>query len=284
MPSPPTITAGGSRFVVFVVACPHLPLSQRAAHALSSLSSQALTSHYHSGRLRLCRLCRRKPSPATITSGRLRLCFCRRNCLPPSQGQSAQRIVIKLAPTFFQDPQIPSRPMRRDMPSRLGRGGWRRAITITIETWNCCRLLGYSSPSTTTLHDLEQGVLCTEDVHTGVLAYSSVSWSHKSRAFLCGATGVLEHCMTAGLSASPLLVYKLLQAICRIAGMLGQLVSFKAKKLAATLARGMSLGIPWIFGIAETKFWISRKTAAMGNSKLVHSSIKTVTGPRKTAP
>ena len=67
-PSPPTITVGGSGFVVFVVASPRLPLSQRPAQALSSLSSQALASHYHSGWLRLCRLCRRKPSPPTITA------------------------------------------------------------------------------------------------------------------------------------------------------------------------------------------------------------------------
>ena len=81
-PSPPTITAGGSSFVVFVlfaVASQRLPLSQRAAQALSSssyLSSPANASHYHSGRLRLCRLCpicRLQPSPPT-NSGRLRLC------------------------------------------------------------------------------------------------------------------------------------------------------------------------------------------------------------------
>ena len=59
-PSPPTITAGGS---VFVVASPRLPLLQRAAQALSS---PALASHYYSGRLRLCR---RQPSPPTITAG-----------------------------------------------------------------------------------------------------------------------------------------------------------------------------------------------------------------------
>ena len=39
-PSPPTITAGGSGFVVFVVTSPRLPLSQREAQTLSSLSSK----------------------------------------------------------------------------------------------------------------------------------------------------------------------------------------------------------------------------------------------------
>ena len=77
-PTPPTVTAGGSGFVVFVlfaVASPCLPLSQRVAHALSSLSylpSPTNASHFHSGRLRLCRLCpvcRRQPSPRTITAG-----------------------------------------------------------------------------------------------------------------------------------------------------------------------------------------------------------------------
>ena len=109
-PSLPTITAGGSGFVVFVVASPRFPLSQRAAQALSSLSSPVLASHYHSGRLRLCRLCRRQPSLPTITaggsgfvvfvvasplashchSGRLRLCrLCHRNFLPLSQWAAA---------------------------------------------------------------------------------------------------------------------------------------------------------------------------------------------------
>ena len=88
-PSPPTITAGGLGFVVFVVASPRLPLSQWAAQALSSLLSPALASHYHSGRLslcpslllpalashyhsgrlRLCRLCCCQPSPPAITAG-----------------------------------------------------------------------------------------------------------------------------------------------------------------------------------------------------------------------
>ena len=45
-----------------VVASPRLPLSQRSAQALSS---SALASHYHSGRLRFCR---RQPSPPTITA------------------------------------------------------------------------------------------------------------------------------------------------------------------------------------------------------------------------
>ena len=48
-PSPPTITVGGSDFVVFEVA--------------------TLASHYHSGRPRLCRLCHSQPSPPTITAG-----------------------------------------------------------------------------------------------------------------------------------------------------------------------------------------------------------------------
>ena len=43
------VTVGGSDFVVFVV--------------------KTLASHYHSGRLRLCRLCRRQPSPPAITEG-----------------------------------------------------------------------------------------------------------------------------------------------------------------------------------------------------------------------
>ena len=98
-PSPPAITVGGSGFVVFVVKTlasryhsgrlrlcrlcrqnPRLPLSQWAAQTLSSLSSKPsppavtvgssdfvvfvvkpLASRYHSGRLRLCRLCRQNP-------------------------------------------------------------------------------------------------------------------------------------------------------------------------------------------------------------------------------
>ena len=68
-PSPPTITAGSSDVVVLVVASPRLPLSQREAQTLSSLSSPALASHYHSGKLRRCRPCRRQPSPPTITTG-----------------------------------------------------------------------------------------------------------------------------------------------------------------------------------------------------------------------
>ena len=68
-PSPPTITAGGSGFVVFVVASPRLPLSQRVAQALWSLWLPALASHYHSGWLRLCGLCGCQPSPPTITAG-----------------------------------------------------------------------------------------------------------------------------------------------------------------------------------------------------------------------
>ena len=39
-PSPPTITAGGSGFVVFIFATPCLPLSQQEAQTLSSLSSK----------------------------------------------------------------------------------------------------------------------------------------------------------------------------------------------------------------------------------------------------
>ena len=68
-PSHPTITAGSSDVVVLVVASPRIPLSQREAQTLSSLSSPALASHYHSGKLRRCRPCRRQPSPPTITAG-----------------------------------------------------------------------------------------------------------------------------------------------------------------------------------------------------------------------
>ena len=45
---------------------PRLPLSQRAAQALPSLSSPALASRYHRGRLRLCRLCRRHYLPLSL--------------------------------------------------------------------------------------------------------------------------------------------------------------------------------------------------------------------------
>ena len=125
-PSPPTITAGDSGFVVFIIETltshyhsrrlrlcrlrhrnPHLPLSQQETQALLSSSSkpspptitagdsdfvifiiETLTSHYHSRRLRLCRLrhpnphlplsqqetqtlssSSSKPSPPTITAG-----------------------------------------------------------------------------------------------------------------------------------------------------------------------------------------------------------------------
>ena len=61
-PSPPAIIAGGSGFVILVIASTRLPLSQWAAQALSPLSSPALASPYHSGRLRLCFPCHRQPS------------------------------------------------------------------------------------------------------------------------------------------------------------------------------------------------------------------------------
>ena len=109
-PSPPAITVGGSDFVVFVVKTlasryhsgrlrlcrlcrqnPRLPLSQWAAQALSSLSSKP-SPPYHSGWLRLCCLCRQNPR-LPLSQWRLRLCrLCRQNPRLPLSQWAAQAL------------------------------------------------------------------------------------------------------------------------------------------------------------------------------------------------
>ena len=92
-----------------------------------ALSSPALASHYHSGRLRLCRLCRRQPLPPIFTagssdfvvflveafashyhSGRLRLCrLSRRNLRPPLPNPGTDHLLTEafLGSPFHRDQQ-----------------------------------------------------------------------------------------------------------------------------------------------------------------------------------
>ena len=57
-PAPASLSQREAQTLSSLSSKPSPPLSQRAVQALSALSSPALASHYHSGRLRLCHLCR----------------------------------------------------------------------------------------------------------------------------------------------------------------------------------------------------------------------------------